>query len=96
MAAEQVELDGDDLRVVGAQLVLDAVEEAPAVVVPDPGPDVAVGVDGGLVAVTAGGEREDRERERVVHVGVELVALEPAVVLVPDLGDDVGVGVRPP
>ena len=96
VAAQQVQLDRDDVRVVGAELVLDAVEEAPAVVVADPRPHVHVGVDGRLVAVVAGRERQDRERQLVVHVGVELVPLQPAVILVPDLGHDVGVRVRRP
>ena len=68
VAPEQVQLHGGDRRVVGAEQVVDPVEEGRPVHAPHAGADRGQRVDRRLVPVVAGGERDDRVAQRVVHV----------------------------
>ena len=93
MGAEVVELDGHHGRVVEREDMLEAAGERRPVDRVDALVEHELLSEDAAVEMPAAGERRDRRRERVVHVGVELVALEVLRLLVPDLGHDVGLRV---
>ena len=88
--AEQVELDRDDVRLVGGRELHDPSRERRPVERPD-GEPVLVVAPRRHVEVRAAGEPQDRLAERVVHQRVEAVAAEPVGRDPPDLADEVGV-----
>ena len=77
VARQQVELDGDDVRVVGVEQLVQARRERGGVHRPDVVPVLVVEVEDAPVQVRARGEPEDRLGQRVVHERVEPVARAP-------------------
>ncbi len=93
---EQVELDGDDVGVVGRGQVGDLPGEGWAVERTDGDRELPVRRDQRGVEPVARREADDRLGQRVVHQRVEAVAAEPVRGHPPDLADEVGVGTDRP
>ena len=87
--SDDVELDGDDVRVVGVRELDHRVRERRPVERPHPQPVFVMGGDDPHVEVGAADEAQDRLAERVVHQGVESVAAQPLGCHPPDLADQV-------
>ena len=91
MRAEEVELDGQDGRVIRRGELHELRAKAGTVERMDAHGVLPMARDDGHVQVAAAGEPEDGLAQRVVHQCVEPVAAQPVGRHAPDLADEVGV-----